>query len=93
MGTKAGSRKGTSARQAEYPWFGIGMARSDFAGVGKEPDGKRWNDCHSATVQEERERESMSTLAEQLVVALSTAAQAYAAGDRSHLAQSFGDRP
>jgi len=31
----------------EFPWFwGWDEARQDFAGVGKEPDGNRWNDCH-----------------------------------------------
>ena len=33
--------------KAEFPWFwdwdGV---TQDFAGVGKEPDGNRWNDCH-----------------------------------------------
>jgi len=31
----------------EFPWFwGWDEATQDFAGVGKEPDGNRWNDCH-----------------------------------------------
>jgi hypothetical protein len=33
--------------KAEFPWFwGWDEATQDFAGVGKEPDGNRWNDCH-----------------------------------------------
>jgi hypothetical protein len=33
--------------KAEYPWFwGWDESTPDFAGVGKEPDGNRWNDCH-----------------------------------------------
>ncbi|MCF8209487.1 MAG: SAM-dependent DNA methyltransferase, partial [Rhodoferax sp.] len=33
--------------KAEFPWFwGWDGATKDFAGVGKEPDGNRWNDCH-----------------------------------------------
>jgi hypothetical protein len=33
--------------KAEYPWFwGWDEKRQDFAGVGQEPDGNRWNDCH-----------------------------------------------
>ena len=31
----------------EFPWFwGWDEQKQDFAGVGKEPDGNRWNDCH-----------------------------------------------
>lgn len=33
--------------KTEYPWFwGWDERAQDFAGVGKEPDGNRWNDCH-----------------------------------------------
>jgi hypothetical protein len=33
--------------KVEYPWFwGWDGVAQDFAGVGKEPDGNRWNDCH-----------------------------------------------
>lgn len=33
--------------KAEYPWFwGWDESTQDFTGVGKEPDGNRWNDCH-----------------------------------------------
>jgi hypothetical protein len=37
--------------KAEFPWFwgwdeAQDKATQDFAGVGKEPDGNRWNDCH-----------------------------------------------
>jgi hypothetical protein len=31
----------------DFPWFwGWDQEKQDFAGVGKEPDGNRWNDCH-----------------------------------------------
>jgi N-6 DNA Methylase len=31
----------------DFPWFwGWNEEKQDFAGVGKEPDGNRWNDCH-----------------------------------------------
>jgi N-6 DNA Methylase len=31
----------------DFPWFwGWDSKSQDFAGVGKEPDGNRWNDCH-----------------------------------------------
>ena len=31
----------------EFPWFwGWDEGKQDFAGVGEEPDGNRWNDCH-----------------------------------------------
>jgi hypothetical protein len=31
----------------DFPWFwGWDEKTQDFAGVGKEPDGNRWNDCH-----------------------------------------------
>jgi hypothetical protein len=31
----------------DFPWFwGWDEGKQDFAGVGKEPDGNRWNDCH-----------------------------------------------
>lgn len=33
--------------RAEFPWFwGWDEAKQDFTGVGKEPDGNRWNNCH-----------------------------------------------
>ena len=33
--------------KADYPWFwGWDEKTQDFQGVGKEPDGNRWNDCH-----------------------------------------------
>ncbi len=33
--------------KAEFPWFwGWDGVTPDFAGVGKEPDGNRWNGCH-----------------------------------------------
>jgi hypothetical protein len=31
----------------EFPWFwGWDEEKQNFTGVGKEPDGNRWNDCH-----------------------------------------------
>jgi hypothetical protein len=31
----------------DFPWFwGWDEKKQDFAGIGKEPDGNRWNDCH-----------------------------------------------
>jgi len=31
----------------EFPWFwNWDETKQDFAGLGKEPDGNRWNDCH-----------------------------------------------
>ena len=31
----------------DFPWFwGWDEEKQDFAGVGNEPDGNRWNDCH-----------------------------------------------
>jgi hypothetical protein len=31
----------------DFPWFwGWDEATEDFAGLGNEPDGNRWNDCH-----------------------------------------------
>ena len=39
--------KEPTRHKAEYPWFwGWDEKAQDFAGVGKEPDGNRWNDCH-----------------------------------------------
>lgn len=33
--------------KAEFPWFwNWDEVTQDFAGVGNEPDGNRWNDCH-----------------------------------------------
>ena len=33
--------------KAEFPWFwGWDEVTENFAGVGKEPDGNRWNNCH-----------------------------------------------
>ena len=71
----------------DFPWFwGWDEEKQDFAGVGKEPDGNRWNDCHYTNEFKKRAREAnkaaMNTLAEQLAATLRTAAQAYAAGDQ-----------
>jgi hypothetical protein len=33
--------------KVDFPWFwGWDQKKQDFAGVGTEPDGNRWNDCH-----------------------------------------------
>ena len=39
--------KEPTRHKADFPWFwGWDEKTQDFAGVGKEPDGNRWNDCH-----------------------------------------------
>ena len=46
---KWGKDRGNEPRRdrAEFPWFwGWDEVTRDFAGVGSEPDGNRWNDCH-----------------------------------------------
>ncbi len=46
-GPKADRGKEPARPKAEYPWlWGWDGKTQDFAGVGKEPDGNRWNDCH-----------------------------------------------
>ena len=46
-GPKADRGKEPKRDKAEYPWFwGWDGVKQDFAGLGKEPDGNRWNDCH-----------------------------------------------
>ncbi len=46
-GPKADRGKDPTRPKAEYPWsWGWDGTTQDFAGVGKEPDGNRWNDCH-----------------------------------------------
>jgi hypothetical protein len=46
-GPKADRGKEPARPKAEYPWlWGWDQKTQDFAGVGKEPDGNRWNDCH-----------------------------------------------
>ena len=45
--------------KAEYPWFwGWDGQQQDFAGVGTEPDGNRWNDCHYTNQFKQRAREA-----------------------------------
>ncbi len=45
--------------KAEYPWFwGWDGKTEDFAGVGKEPDGNRWNDCHYGNAFKRGKRQS-----------------------------------
>jgi len=53
-GPKADRGKEPKRDKAEFPWFwGWDGEKQDFAGVGKEPDGNRWNDCHySNTVKQ-----------------------------------------
>ena len=44
--------------KAEFPWFwGWDEVTQDFAGVGKEPDGNRWNDCHYSNAFKRNSRE------------------------------------
>lgn len=51
--------KEPSREKKEYPWFwGWDEQAEDFAGVGKEPDGNRWNDCHYSNDFKERAREA-----------------------------------
>jgi hypothetical protein len=43
----------------EFPWFwGWDEHSQDFAGVGKEPDGNRWNDCHYTNEIKRKAREA-----------------------------------
>lgn len=45
--------------KSEYPWFwGWDEKTPDFAGVGKEPDGNRWNDCHYSNAFKRSKRQS-----------------------------------
>jgi hypothetical protein len=45
--------------KAEYPWFWNWDEKSvDFMGIGKEPDGNRWNDCHYTNKAKQAARES-----------------------------------
>ena len=42
----------------EFPWFwGWDEEKQDFAGVGDEPDGNRWNDCHYTNSFKRKARE------------------------------------
>ena len=44
--------------KAEYPWFwGWDEEKQDFAGVGQEPDGNRWNNCHYSNEFKKKARE------------------------------------
>lgn len=46
-GPKADRGKEPTRLKADYPWhWGWDGKTLDFAGVGKEPDGNRWNHCH-----------------------------------------------
>ena len=46
----------------EFPWFwGWDEEKQDFAGVGKEPDGNRWNDCHYTNEFKQEAREANKT--------------------------------
>ncbi len=45
--------------KAEFPWFwGWDEQTPDFAGVGKEPDGNRWNNCHYSNAFKRKAREA-----------------------------------
>ena len=44
-------------QRTEYPWFwGWDEETTDFAGLGKEPDGNRWNDCHYTNAFKQKAR-------------------------------------
>jgi hypothetical protein len=46
----------------DFPWFwGWDEEKQDFAGVGNEPDGNRWNDCHYTNEIKKRAREANRT--------------------------------
>lgn len=55
-------RGGEPARDKdEFPWFwGWDGKTQDFTGVGKEPDGNRWNDCHYSNEFKRKARERVS---------------------------------
>jgi hypothetical protein len=43
----------------EFPWFwGWDEEKLDFPGIGKEPDGNRWNDCHYTNEFKQRARKA-----------------------------------
>jgi len=43
----------------EFPWFwGWDEEKQDFSGVGNEPDGNRWNDCHYTNEFKQKAREA-----------------------------------
>lgn len=44
----------------EFPWFwSWDEKKQDFTGVGKEPDGNRWNDCHYTNEFKRKAREAL----------------------------------
>jgi hypothetical protein len=44
----------------DFPWFwGWDGEKQDFAGIGKEPDGNRWNDCHYTNEFKKKAREAV----------------------------------
>jgi hypothetical protein len=46
----------------DFPWFwGWDEAKQDFAGIGKEPDGNRWNDCHYTNATKQTSRAAKRT--------------------------------
>jgi hypothetical protein len=46
----------------DFPWcWSWDEETQDFAGVGKEPDGNRWNDCHYTNEFKKRAREATKT--------------------------------
>jgi hypothetical protein len=61
-GPKADRGKEPVRAKAEFPWFwGWDGEKEDFAGVGKEPDGNRWNDCHYTNQLKQAAREANKT--------------------------------
>jgi len=48
--------------KAEFPWFwGWDGEKQDFVGIGKAPDGNRWNDCHYTNEFKKKAREANKT--------------------------------
>lgn len=55
---KADRGKEPARSKDEYPWFwGWDEKSQDFAGVGEEPDGNRWNNCHYSIAFKRKQRE------------------------------------
>lgn len=48
--------------KSEFPWFwGWDGEKQDFAGIGKESDGNRWNACHYTNAFKKKAREASKT--------------------------------
>jgi hypothetical protein len=58
-GPKADRGKEPERGKEEFPWsWGWDGEKQDFAGVGSEPDGNRWNDCHYTNDLKRKAREA-----------------------------------